>query len=205
MVCESFAGRAVLHEVILQIDEVAPEKHHGCEAGAGDCVAFGNRFHRIADRVELIGGFAHFAGKFAHDGDAARVVRNWAECVEGDDDSSHGEHRHHRDGDAVKTGKCVAAPNGRSDAEHHGRRGLLADGESGDDVRRVSGFGRLGDFAHRAVFRGCVVVCDPASEAGHHEAHEAREENAIGSENLAALHREACREHLLRDWPECGC
>ena len=29
--------------------------------------------------------------------------------------------------------------------------GMLADGKAGDDVRRVPGLGRLGDFPHRGI------------------------------------------------------
>ena len=38
-------------EVVAQIHEVAAEKNHRCETGARNCVAFGHRFHRVADCI----------------------------------------------------------------------------------------------------------------------------------------------------------
>ena len=85
-----------------QFLDVRTEKDQGRKAGRSDGVAFGDRFHRVADCVELVSDAAHFLRQIAHHGDAAGVVRDRTEGVERDDDSGHREHAHDRDGDAVK-------------------------------------------------------------------------------------------------------
>ena len=198
---ERIAGdtRERVLEVILQIHKVAAEEHDCGEARAGDRVAFRHGLHRVADGVEFVRRLAHFGREAAHHGDAACVVSDGPERIERDDDAGHREHGHDCDGDAVEPGKCVGAPNSSTDAKHHRRGGLLADGEAGDDVRAVAGLGGLGDFPHRPVGGACVVIGDEHGDARHYEAHDAREENALRGQRRAFFHREARGENPIRE------
>ena len=53
---------------------------------------------------------------------------------------------------------------------HWQRGGMLANGQTGDDVGGMAGFGSLRDFPHRRVGCGRVVVGDDDDNAGHHQA-----------------------------------
>lgn len=127
-------------EVGFQLLNVASEKNKRGETGRGDCVAFGHGFHGVADGVEFIGTLADRFGHARHDRDATGVVGDRAECVEGDNDSGHGEHGHDGDGNAVETCKVVAKEDGDPDEADGESRGVGADGQACDDVRGVACF-----------------------------------------------------------------
>jgi hypothetical protein len=64
---------------------------------------------RAADRVERVGDRAHLLGQIRHLGDAAGVVGDRSEGVEGDDQAAERELPHHGDPDAVDAGQLVGA------------------------------------------------------------------------------------------------
>src|ERR687883_40285 len=61
-----------------------------------------------ARAAERIGDVAHVLGQVGHLRDAARVVGDRAERVEGDDQAGQRELRHHRDADAVDAERASA-------------------------------------------------------------------------------------------------
>ena len=118
---------------------VRTKKDQGRQAGRSDGVAFGDRFHRVADCVEFVSHAAHFLRQVAHDGDAAGVIRDRTEGIERDNDSRHREHAHDRDGDAVKTREMKAEQNRQADKTDRQRGRVLSDGETGNDVGGMPG------------------------------------------------------------------
>ena len=127
-------------EVGFQLLNVASEKNKGGETGRGNRVAFGHGFHGIADGIEFIGALADGFGHAGHHCDATGVVGDRAECVEGDNDSGHGEHGHYCNGDPIQTCKVVAEENGDPDEADGESSGVGADGQARDDVRGVACF-----------------------------------------------------------------
>ena len=71
-----FAARS---DVITQFFDIRAKQNQRCQSGRGDGVTLGDRFHRVADRVELIRHSANFLRQVAHYCHAARVVGDWAE------------------------------------------------------------------------------------------------------------------------------
>ena len=118
---------------------VRTEKDQGRKAGRRDGVAFRDRFHRVADCVEIVSHAAHFLRQVAHDRDAAGVIRDRTEGVERDNDSGHREHAHDRDRDAVKTGEMKAEQDREPNKTDRQRGRVLSDRETGNDVGRVPG------------------------------------------------------------------
>ena len=132
-----------------QFLDVGTEKNQRRKPGRSDGVAFGHRFHRVADGVEFVGHTAHFLRQIAHDRDAAGVIGDRTKGIERNDDSRHREHAHDRDGDAVKTGEMEAEQNREANETDRQRGGVLSDRETGDDIGGVTGLRSLRDLAHR--------------------------------------------------------
>ena len=130
-----------------QFLDVGTEENQRRQSGRSDGVAFGHGFHRVADCVELVGHAANFLRQIAHDRDAAGVVRDRPEGIERNDNARHRQHAHDRDRDAVKSGEMIAEQNGEADKTDRQRGGVLSDRETGDDIRRVTGFGGLAQFS----------------------------------------------------------
>ena len=91
----------------LQVVGVGGEQHQRAEAGRADRVALGDGLGGVADRVERVGGVAHFLRQAGHFGDAAGVVGDRAEGVERDDHAGEAEHRGDRDRGAEQAGELV--------------------------------------------------------------------------------------------------
>ena len=142
-------GSPLRSDVRFEFLDVRAEENEGGQSGGRDRVTFGHGLHRVADRVEFVGHGAHFLRQIAHHRDAAGVVGDRSERIERDDDSRHRQHRHHRDRDSVKTGEMKTEQNRDADETDRQRSCMLADRQSGDDVRGVAGFRRARDFLHR--------------------------------------------------------
>ena len=146
------------------------EQHERGEHGGADRVALGDGLGRVADRVERVGDVADVLGQLGHLGDAAGVVGDRAERVERDDQAGQRQLRHHRDADAVDAAELVGDED--ADRDHDRRCGgrLEALGEALDDVRGVTGLGRLRGAAHRAEAGRGVVVGDHEQQRGDADA-----------------------------------
>jgi len=145
-------------EVGFQFLNVASKKNERGEACGSDRVAFGHGFHGIADGVEFIGSLSDRFGHAGHHCDATGVIGNRAECIERDDDSSHGEHRHDGDRNSVEACEVVAEEDGDPD-EADGESGRVGpDRQACNDVGGVAGFRGFRDIPNRRVVGGCVVV-----------------------------------------------
>ena len=125
------------------------EQHQRGERGGADRVTLGHGLGRVADRVERVGDVADVLRQLRHLGDAAGVVGDRPEGVEGDDQAAERELRHHGDADAVDAGELVGAEDREGDDQRRSGGRLEALGEPLDDVRRVPGLGGLGDRLHR--------------------------------------------------------
>ena len=147
-------------EMDFQLLNVASKKNKRGETSGGDRIAFGHGFHSIADGVEFIGPLADRLGHAGHHCDATGVVGDRAECIEGDDDSGHGEHRHDGDGNAVEACEVVAQEDGDPDKADGESGGVRADRQACNDVSRVASFGGFRDIPNGRVVGGCVVVRD---------------------------------------------
>ena len=159
-------GRRLVGQLALE----GGEQHQRRERGGADRVALGHRLGRVADRVERIGDVAHVLGQLRHLGDAAGVVGDRPEGVEGDDQAAERELRHHGDADAVDAGQLVGAEDRQG--EHQRRSGgrLEALGEPLDDVRRVPGLRCLGDRLHRPEAGRRIKFGDHEQQRGHGDA-----------------------------------
>ena len=155
---------------------VLVEQDQRGEAGGADRVALRHGLGRVADRVERVGDRAHRLVEVGHLGDAAGVVGDGPVRVERDDQAGHRELRHDGDADAEQllAGGVVRADDPDRDRDHGQRGRLHADGEAGDDVRRVPGLGRLGDRLDRIPARAGVVLGDRDQQEGHAEADQRR-------------------------------
>src|SRR6476646_8865868 len=125
------------------------EQHQRRERGGADRVTLGHGLGGVADRVERVGDVADVLRQLRHLGDAAGVVGDRPEGVEGDDQTAERELGHHGDADAVDAGELVGAEDRQGDDERRGGGRLEALGEALDDVRRVPGLGGAGDRLHR--------------------------------------------------------
>ena len=174
-------------EVGFQLLNVASEKYKRGKTCGGDRIAFGHRFHGVADGVEFIGPLANRFGHARHHSDSSRVIRDRSECIEGDDDSGHGEHRHDGNGNAVEAGEVVAKENGDPDEADGESRGVGADGQACDDVRGVSGLRGFRDIPNGRIVGGCVVVRDQQDDERHKESDERGEVDAESGGDLAVV------------------
>ena len=104
-------GRRLVRELALE----GGEQHQRGERGGADRVALGDRLGRVADRVERVGDVADVLGQVRHLGDAAGVVGDRPEGVEGDDQAAERELRHHGDADPVDPGELVGAEDRQRD------------------------------------------------------------------------------------------
>ena len=190
-------------EVGFQLLNVASEKNKRGETGRGDGVAFGHGFHGVADGVEFIGALADRFGHARHDRNATSVVGDRTECIEGDDNSGHGEHRHDSDGNAVEACEVVAEEDGDPDEADGESRGVGADGQACDDVRGVSGFRGFRDIPNGRVVGGCVVVRDEQNDERHKESDERGEVDAESGGDLAVV-AETVWKKDLREGPKGG-
>ena len=146
------------------------EQHQRGERGGADRVALGDRLGRVADRVERVGDVADLLGQVRHLGDAAGVVGDRPEGVEGDDQAAERELRHHGDADAVDAGQLVGAEDRQRQHQRRSGGRLVALGEPLDDVGRVARLRGLGDRLHRAEAGRRVVVGDHEQQRGHGDA-----------------------------------
>ena len=146
------------------------EQHQRRKRGRADRVALGDGLGRVADRVERVGDVADVLRQVRHLGDAAGVVGDRPEGVEGDDQAAERELRHHGDADAVDAGQLVGAEDRQRENQSRGRGGLEALGEPLDDVGRVAGLRRVGDRPHRAEAGRRVVVGDHEQQRGDGDA-----------------------------------
>ena len=105
-----------------------------------------------------------------HFGDAACIVRDRAECVEGDDHAGEAEHGGDRDCGAEKAGELVGRDDAADDDDRRKGRRFQRDGETLDNVGAVAGDRCLGDRIDRALVGAGVVFGDHDDERGHHEA-----------------------------------
>ena len=174
-------------EVGFQLLNVASEKYKRGKTCGGDRIAFGHGFHGIADGVEFIGPLANRFRHARHHRDSSRVIRDRSEGIEGDDDSSHGEHRHDGDGNAVEACEVVAEEDGDPDEADGESSGVGADGQACDDVCGVSGFRGFRDIPNGRVVGGCVVVCDKENDKGHKESNKRGQVDAHCGCNLPVV------------------
>ena len=72
-----------------QLFDIRSKQNQRGQSGRGDCISFGHCFHGVADGIKFVGDLADFLGQVAHHRYSARVVGNWTERIERDDDSSH--------------------------------------------------------------------------------------------------------------------
>src|SRR5260221_13621031 len=81
------------------------------------------------------------------------------------------------------------------------RRGVLADGEPGNNVGRMTSLRGLGNFTDRPVTHRGVVIGDYEHDAGHDQANE-RSKIKIVRAPRDALDSDAIREKRMRRRPE---
>ena len=105
-----------------------------------------------------------------HLGDAAGVVGDRPEGVEGDDQAAERELSHHGDADAVDAGELVGAEDRQGEDERRSGGRLVALGEALDDVGRVTGLRGLGNRLDRAEAGRRVVVGDHEQQRGDGDA-----------------------------------
>ncbi len=77
------------------------------QRGRADRVTLGHRLGRVADRVERVGDVAHLLRQVRHLGDAAGVVGDRPEGIEGDDQAAERELGDDGDADAVDPRQLV--------------------------------------------------------------------------------------------------
>ena len=73
-------------QMLPEFFHVGAEKDKRRQAGRRDGVAFSDGLHRIADCIQFVGDGTDALRQVAHHGDSARVVRDRAEGIEGNDD-----------------------------------------------------------------------------------------------------------------------
>ena len=151
----------VVADLLAELVVVGLEEHQRGQSGRTDRVALRDGLRRVSDRVERVGDVvAHLVRQVGHLGDPAGVVGDRAERVEGDDHARHREHRRDGDRDPVDPGQVERRDRPERDHDDRQRGGLHADGEPGDDVRRVARQRLLGDPLHRAEAGARVVLGD---------------------------------------------
>ena len=176
------AGRRLVRQLALE----GREQHQRGERGGADRVALGDRLGRVADRVERVGDVADVLRQLRHLGDAAGVVGDRPEGVEGDDQAAERELRHHGDADAVDAGELVGAEDRQRDHQRRSGGRLEALGEPLDDVRRVTGLRRLGDRLHRPEAGRRVVVGDHEQQRGDGDADHGAEPEVGDADGVGA-------------------
>ena len=170
--------RVLRGDEVFQVFVIRREQHQRAETGGADRVALGHRLGSIADRVERVGGLAHFLRQTGHFGNAASIVGDRAECVERNDHAGQRQHRGGRDGDAEQAGQRVGDQDAGDD--HQGRQSgrFHRNGETLDHVGAMPGHRGFGDRLHRPEIGAGVVFGDPDDQAGDREtrdtAHEQR-------------------------------
>ncbi len=145
---------------------VVGEQHQGGQTGGTDGIALGDGLGGVAHGVQGIGDAADLLVQLGHLGDAAGVVRDGTEGIQGHDDAGHGEHGGGGDGDAVEARQLIAGPDGGAHDQHGGRGGFHGDAQTGDDVGGVPGLGCLGNVLHRLELGGRVVLGDDHHQGG---------------------------------------
>ena len=76
-----------------------------------------------------------------------------------------------------------------------------ADGQPGDDIRGVSGFGSFGDVTNRGVVRRGVVIRNEQNHEGHEEADQGGEVDPVSGSDLAIM-AQAVREEDMSQGPK---
>jgi len=97
-------------QVSLQIFHIRTKENHRGQTGRGDRIALGHSLHGVADGIQFIGDLAHAFRQAGHGGEATRIVGDWAEGIQRDDDAGHAEHGDDRDGDAVEAVPFISDP-----------------------------------------------------------------------------------------------
>ncbi len=92
---------------VFQVFIVGREQHQRAETGRADGIALGDRLGGVADRVERVGGLAHFLRQTGHFGNAAGIVGDRTEGIERDDHAGERQHGGDRDRDAEQAGEAV--------------------------------------------------------------------------------------------------
>ena len=101
-----------------------------------------------------------------HLGDAACIVRNRAERINGDDNPRHRQHGDRSHSHAIQAAGSRSSANpeapedGRGNHHHRSGRGLHAHRQARNNVCRMARFAGLRNFLHRRVALGRVVVGD---------------------------------------------
>ena len=111
----------------LQVLGVGGEQHQGAEARRADRVALGDRLGGVAHRVERVGGNPHLARQAGHLGDAAGVVGDRTEGVQGDDEAGQRQHGGGGDGDAEQARQLVGHDDAGDDHQRRQRRSTSSD------------------------------------------------------------------------------
>ena len=93
--------------LLEQLDLERREQHQRGQRRGADRVALRDRLGRVADRVERVGDVADVLGQLGHLGDAARVVGDRPERVEGDDQAGQRELGDDGDRDPVDARQLV--------------------------------------------------------------------------------------------------
>ena len=137
----------------LQVLVVSREQHQCAEAGRADGIALGHRLGGVADGVERVGRFAHFLRQTGHFGNAAGIVGDRAESIEGNNDAGKREHRRHRNGDAEQAGDVIGDQDTGDDDDRRQRRRFQRNGQALDHVGAVAGDRGQGNRVHRADSR----------------------------------------------------
>ncbi len=143
----------------------------------------------------------------AHLADATRVVRDRTIRVHRHRHADRREHADRRDRDTVEAGRLHRDVHRAADEQDGNDRGFHADRETGDDVRRRAGLGRLGDAAHRAS--GRVVLGHETDRDAGDSARDDREERSERGEDptgLAVYHVERHRlgQEVRKDEEQTG-
>src|SRR4029453_4670207 len=114
-------------DVVAQFFDIRAKQNQRRQSGRRDRVTFGDGFHRVADRVELIRYSANFFWQLGHHRNAPRVISDRPERVERDNDASHGQHRHHGNGDSIEAGEMKTEQDSDADKANRQSRGMLSD------------------------------------------------------------------------------
>ena len=199
-------------------DEGAVEGQ-GHEGGGADGEALADGGCGVAGGVQGVCAAAHLGAEERHLRDAAGVVRDGAEAVDGQAAGKRGEHAQGGQGDAVEVAELEGHVDGRGQHEDGDDAALVAQGQALDDVHSRAELAGTGQLARGHIGVGGEVLRDQANDEATHTAHGGADEALEGAASdlgrvavlrqAHTLQAELCREqddgHVVDDGEHQDC
>ena len=166
----------------------------GDQGGGADGEALADGRGGVAGGVQGVRAAAHLGAEERHLRDAACVVRDGTEAVDGEAAGERREHAQSSQGDAVEVAQLEGHVDARGQHEDRHDAALVAQGQALDNVHGGAELARGCQLTRRHVAVGGEVLRDQADDEAAHAAHGGTDEalvRASGDLGLVSVLRQA--------------